>query len=104
MLGIILKLKPKKLEINALGLSIAFEGIGKDFKGKIIRNKTIISMAGPLVNLIIVVLASFSIFGDSSLLILYVNLILLMVNLIPIYPLDGGRIIKNILHTKYRIF
>ena len=37
-------------------------------------------------------------------LIIYSNLILFLVNLIPVYPLDGGRILKNILHMKIGYF
>ncbi len=31
-------------------------------------------------------------------LIIYVNLLIVLFNLLPIYPLDGGRILKGILH------
>jgi len=31
---------------------------------------------------------------------LYLNLIIFIFNLIPIYPLDGGRIMKSLLHIK----
>lgn len=31
----------------------------------------------------------------------YSNILILLFNLLPIYPLDGGRILKNILHIKY---
>ena len=34
----------------------------------------------------------------STLMILYANLLLILFNLLPIYPLDGGRVIKGILH------
>lgn len=34
----------------------------------------------------------------SGLMIVYSNLLLMIFNLLPIYPLDGGRIIKGILH------
>ena len=33
--------------------------------------------------------------------IVYSNVLILLFNLIPLYPLDGGRIIKGILHMKF---
>lgn len=37
----------------------------------------------------------------NSEIIIYANLLIMLFNLIPIYPLDGGRIIKGILHIFY---
>ena len=34
----------------------------------------------------------------KGLMVIYSNLLLMIFNLLPIYPLDGGRIIKGILH------
>jgi len=34
--------------------------------------------------------------------IIYSNIIISLFNLLPIYPLDGGRILKKILKTKYK--
>ena len=44
---------------------------------------------------------NFEPFGISKELIVYSNILIAIFNLIPIYPLDGGRIIKNILHIFY---
>lgn len=54
-------------------------------------------MSGPLVNIIIAII---SLFIPNSQDVFYSNLILTILNLLPIYPLDGGRIIKSILHIK----
>ena len=52
-----------------------------------------------MVNLIILILAQ--IFVEDEMLknlIIYANLLIFMFNLLPIYPLDGGRILNGILH------
>jgi len=98
--GVILGFKPDTLRIMPLGFSIEFETQVQDYNKKVLKSnimsvkKMIIALAGPLVNLLIVVFGV--IFGmDND--IIYSNFLLLMFNLIPIYPLDGGRILKNML-------
>ena len=56
--------------------------------------KLIIALAGPLVNLILSII--FIVVHMNTNLI-YTNILICIFNLIPIYPLDGGRIIKNAL-------
>lgn len=91
--GIILGLKIKKININVFGLSIEFENYGKER----INNKIIIDMAGPFINIISFIVAV--IFKKEE--IAYINILLAIINLLPIYPLDGGRIVKNVLLKKY---
>ena len=87
--GIILGLKIKKININVFGLSIEFENYGKER----LNNKIIIDMAGPTINIITFIIAV--IFKNEE--IAYINILLAIINLLPIYPLDGGRIVKNLL-------
>ena len=56
--------------------------------------KIVIAFSGPLVNFFIVM---FGIIFNINSNIVYANLLLFLFNLIPIYPLDGGRILKNVL-------
>lgn len=98
--GLLLKLKPRKLEINPFGLAVIFEEFGSknnSFEWK----KVIISAAGPLTNIIIMLAVIFTnppIADLTKEIIIYSNLLIIAFNLLPIYPLDGGRIIKGILY------
>lgn len=58
------------------------------------KKEILISIAGPIMSLII------SIFS-KNILIKNINLLIMILNLIPIYPLDGGRLIKNFFIIKY---
>lgn len=87
--GVLLGLKVKSINIMPFGISINFE----DYSDKYIIKKIIIAIAGPLVNLIIVILG---ICNDWDKDIIYSNVLIGLFNLIPLYPLDGGRILKYI--------
>ena len=108
-IGLILGFKPKGINLMPMGLSICFQIKSKNYnvnikKAKIITlKKLIIAFSGPLTNFMIVIL--FMIYNIEILNIkreeiVYANLIIGFFNLIPIYPLDGGRIIKYIIHIK----
>ena len=106
--GLALKLKPENIEIMPYGLSVKLKTNPKDVnkkigKGNILEvKKIIIALAGPIVSFIL----SIIFFNIDPILItkqdaVYSNILILLFNLIPLYPLDGGRIIKGILHIKY---
>ena len=59
-------------------------------------------MAGPITNFIII-LITYNLKLDliKSMLIIYTNFLIMIFNLVPIYPLDGGRILKGILHITF---
>jgi len=52
-------------------------------------------LCGPAINLLFVLLF---LLLDYNVIIVYINILIFLFNMIPIYPLDGGRIIKYILH------
>lgn len=92
------------------GLSIGFASKSENYNEKIKNGtkltlkKLIIAIAGPITNLIFVII--FLLFPISFLevekeIIIYSNILIGIFNLIPIFPLDGGRIINCILHIFY---
>lgn len=103
--GLLLGMKPEKVEIMPYGVSIAFKLLPNDYNKKIKRGskleikKILVALAGPITNVIIIfILLQMNINVVGALMILYSNLLLILFNLLPIYPLDGGRILKNVLH------
>lgn len=105
--GLFLGFKPQSLGINPLGLSINFKIKAKDYnerirKGNILAiKKLIIASSGPLVNFVLAFIFSITkcdVIGIQQDFLVYSNILIGIFNLIPIYPLDGGRILKNILH------
>lgn len=97
--GILLKLKPKSLNIMPFGISINFEDYGYIELHE--RKKIIIAFSGPAINFIIALISYiFPIFNETKELIIYCNILIGLFNLIPMYPLDGGRILKSIIKMK----
>lgn len=103
--GLLLGMKPEKLEIRPYGVSISFKLTTKDYNKKIIKGnqlelkKILVALAGPFTNIILICIIfkmNINIFG--ALMVIYSNLLLILFNLLPIYPLDGGRIVKSIIH------
>ena len=103
--GLLMGMKPEKIEIMPFGVSISFKINAKEYNKKIKKGnileikKIIVALAGPITNFIIILIAcNLKINLIKSLLIIYTNFLIMMFNLLPIYPLDGGRILKGILH------
>lgn len=105
LMGLLMGMRPNKIEIKPYGVSISFKIKPKDYNQKILEGnrlqikKILIAIAGPLTNFIILNVATNLPIGIfSKMMIIYSNLLLIIFNLIPIYPLDGGRILKAFLH------
>ena len=63
------------------------------------KGEAIVSLAGPCTNFLIILISSYTKINIfSNLIIVYANLLIMIFNLIPIYPLDGGRILRGIIH------
>lgn len=98
--GMILGFEVKSLKAMPLGFSVEFYTNIDDYNIKIkksnllILKKILIDFAGPMVNLILIIISIALKLPEN---IIYSNLMILLVNLIPIYPLDGGRIVRNVL-------
>ena len=105
--GLLLGMKPEKIEIKPFGFSISFQLTTKDYNIKVKKanlleiKKMIVALAGPVTNLIIIIIA-LNMPGNlwQTLIVIYTNILLILFNILPIYPLDGGRILKEIVHIQ----
>lgn len=111
--GIVLKLKPESFNITPFGLQISFKADidlynTKVKKGtKLCIKRMLLALAGPATNFIIVLVlvalnnagitANNILLGETA---IYANILIGIFNLIPIYPLDGGRILKEIINIR----
>ena len=108
--GLLMGMKPEKIELMPFGVSIAFKIKVEEYNKKIKKGnmleikKILVALAGPLTNFIIIIITSnINIELFKALIIIYTNFLIMIFNLLPIYPLDGGRILKGILHINFGI-
>lgn len=101
--GLILGYKVKSLKIMPLGVSIGLKERAEEYNTKIKKSninnikKIIILLMGPISNIAIAGL--FVIINKTEL--VYINIVIAIFNLLPIYPLDGGQILNRILRIFY---
>ena len=107
--GLIMGFKPEKINVMPIGLAISFKIPIENYNKKIEKSnilsikKIIIALAGPIINILIALVVIFMSFGFNDvqrLNIIYANVIICIFNLLPIYPLDGGRILKQFIKIK----
>lgn len=92
--GLVIGGRPKCIYLNPLGISLEFYSYGKDKS----YNKLILFLIGPLINLLFAIIFwKFNLFMKYNQKIIYTNLALAFFNLLPIIPLDGGKILLEII-------
>lgn len=92
--GVIIGGIPKSICINPFGISLEFYSYGKNK----FLNRIILYFAGPLANIIFtIIFMKFDLIESYRTKIIYTNLALAFFNLIPIIPLDGGKIFLEIM-------
>ncbi len=100
IVGIIIGGIPKKITLNPLGLSLEFYSYGKDN----FLYKIIFYFIGPLSNLICAIifmnLSNYDFYRQE---IIITNLSIFLFNLLPICPLDGWKIIREIIKIFFGI-
>ena len=106
--GLAVGMKAEKIELMPFGVSISFKINPKEYNRKIKRGnilevkKIIVAAAGPITNFIIILITcKLNLEIVTSLIIIYTNFLIMIFNLLPIHPLDGGRILKGILHIYF---
>ena len=105
LIGIAVGFKPESICCTPLGFSVKFRIMEEEYNNKVYKSnmvevkKILIAIAGPATNFILIFLFS-NIncnFLDNEI-IIYSNLLIAIFNLMPIYPLDGGRILSSMLN------
>lgn len=90
-------MRPKVFSINPLGVAVEFYMYRERKRFK----KIVTYFAGPFINFIFALIFSvIPIDENLQMKIVYTNLVLGIFNLIPIMPLDGGKILKEFLVKK----
>ena len=102
IMGIILGMKPEKLEIIPIGIRITFKLNIKDINKKVKKankleiKKILIAIAGPAINILLIIIsATTKINIIAKINFIYANLLLAIINLVPIYPLRRKNFKRN---------
>lgn len=94
LVGLALGFKVSSISMNIFGFSAQLYA----YKSKKSLIRIITYLAGPIFNLICAIVFYFSkLENEFALKLIYTNLLLFVFNLFPILPLDGGKILKEVL-------
>lgn len=106
--GMLLGMKAEKIEIKPFGVTIDFNIKRKDYivkikKGNLLEvKKILVALAGPMTNVLIIFIlvipTMFQINQEEKMLMIFSNVTLILFNILPFYPLDGGRALKGIIY------
>lgn len=88
VIALLLKVNVTEIFLMPVGVCAIYNEIINPYK------EILISVAGPIISLIIALLSKDEFIKN-------INFIILIINLLPIYPLDGGRLLKNFCVLKY---
>lgn len=110
LMGLILGFKTEEIKLSPVGIQIKFKVSSEEYNIKINKGtplcikRAIIALAGPITNFIIavivIILGKININLQSTYMyqiLIYSNFLIAMFNLIPIYPMDGGRVLNEII-------
>lgn len=82
--ALFLKVKIKEIVLLPVGVCAKFDYIEKK------KKEILIAVAGPLFSIIIAFCTTNTLYKE-------INMVIAILNLIPVYPLDGGRMVRGIL-------
>ncbi len=110
LMGVILGFKTEEIKLSPVGLQIKFKVNSEEYNIQINKGnslcikRAIIALAGPITNLaiavIVIILGKININLQNTYIyqiLIYSNFLIAMFNLIPIYPMDGGRVLNEII-------
>lgn len=110
LMGLVLGFKTEEIKLSPVGLQIKFKVSSEECKIQVNKGNTlcikkaIIALAGPITNLalavLVIIFASISTNIQNTYIyqiLIYSNFLIGMFNLIPIYPMDGGRFLNEVL-------
>lgn len=111
--GLILGFKVEEIKLTPMGVRLQFKVESEEYNKKVKKGnmlnvkKAIIALAGPITNIIIftilILIQNLDLYFTQTYIyqiIVYSNILIAIFNMIPIYPMDGGRFISEILKIK----